>query len=465
MTEVCELSLASIARKIEARAISPVEVLEACLARIDSSEGVINAYVRVLTESARADAKRAENEISNGGWKGPLHGVPVALKDIYDLAGVPTTASSRIRENWIPKNDSAVVTRLKAAGAVIVGKAHTHEFACGAITPTTRNPWDSQCSPGGSSGGSGATVAACGVYMAMGTDTAGSIRIPAALCGAVGLKPTYGRVSCNGVTPLAWSLDHPGPLARMVEDTAISLHALAGYDRRDPGSVAETVPDFRAGFGTDLKGLRVGVPANHFFEHIDKEVAEAVQTVYRQYEALGAELVEVIIPMAEKIGPTVFAILLPEASAYHKDMLRHSAHLYNEDVRMFLEAGELIPATDYIRAQRVRYKIKQSCRTLFEQVDVLVTPSTPTPALPPDTQTVTWDDGYEEPVSEAYARYTMLADVTGLPALSVPCGLTSRGLPIGFQVIGGPLEEGTILHAGAAYQEVTQWHEHHPRPG
>ncbi|MES1948174.1 glutamyl-tRNA(Gln) amidotransferase subunit A [Salinisphaera sp. C84B14] len=462
MNDMLSLSAAELGAKLKARDLSPVDAVEACLERIEATEPKLNAYVRVLADEARAAARQAEQEIAAGDWRGPLHGVPVALKDLYDLANVPTTASSRVREDWTPTTDSAAAERLKQAGAVILGKTHTHEFAYGISTPTTRNPWDTERTPGGSSGGSGATVASAGAFMAMGSDTGGSIRIPAGLCGTVGLKPTFGRVSRAGITSLSWGLDHAGPLTRTVEDAALSLQALAGYDPRDPGSVNEPVPDYLAGLHDGIQGLRVGVPKNYFFDRVDTEIEAAVRQAYEQLQALGAELVEVELPMADQFVPVEFGIMMPEASDYHRDMLREKAELYNDDVRVLLEAGELVPATAYIRAQRVRHLIQQQFSQLYKQVDVIVAPTTTAPAVTAGTESVTWPNGREESLMSAYTRFAVPGNVTGLPAMSVPCGFTENGLPIGFQAIGRPFDESTVLRLGAAYEAATDWHQRRP---
>jgi aspartyl-tRNA(Asn)/glutamyl-tRNA(Gln) amidotransferase subunit A len=298
--------------------------------------------------------------------------------------------------------------------------------------------------------------------MAMGSDTGGSIRIPAGLCGTVGLKPTFGRVSRAGITSLSWGLDHAGPLTRTVEDAATCLQVLAGYDPRDPGSVDEPVPDYSAGLHDGIKGLRVGVPTNYFFDQLDEEVEAAVRKSYEQLEALGAELVDVALPMPEQLGAVEFAILLPEASDYHRQMLRDSAHLYNDDVRVMLEAGEFVPATTYIRAQRVRNLLQQAFRKLYDKVDVIVAPTIAATAVTAGTESITWPDGSEEPLISAYTRFAVPGNVTGLPCLSVPCGFSSEGLPIGFQAIGRPFDEATVLRLGAAYESATEWHQRRP---
>lgn len=462
MNALLHLTLTELAKKLRTREVSASETLDACLAQVRATEGQISAYVRVLEDDARAAAKQAEADIAAGHWKGPLHGVPIAVKDLYDIAGVPTTASSRQREQWIPKQDSAVVARLKAAGAVIVGKTHTHEFAYGAITPNSRNPWDLTRITGGSSGGSAATVAACGAFMAMGTDTGGSIRIPSSICGTAGIKPTFGRVSRAGVTSLSWALDHAGPIARSVEDLAISLQAIAGFDANDRGSLDAPVPDYRQDLHDGIKGLRVGVPVNFFFDRIDPEVASAVRAACKRLEALGAVLVQAEIPMAEQIIPVEFGIMLPEASAYHRQMLRETPERYTEDVRLLLELGELIPATDYIQAQRVRTLMQQAVAHMYEHIDVLVAPTLPIPAALASDQAKTWPDGVAEPLVMAYTRYTSFGDIMGLPTLNLPCGFTQGGLPIGMQIHGRPLDEKTVLRVGFAYEQATDWHTRHP---
>ncbi|MGH8111201.1 MAG: amidase [Rhodanobacteraceae bacterium] len=465
MIETLRLPLTKLAERIRTRKLSPVEITESCLNRITATEGSLNAYVRVMSDAARAAAKRAEAEIAGGVWKGPLHGVPVAIKDLYDIAGVPTTASSRQREHWIPETDSAVVAKLKSAGAVIVGKTHTHEFAYGGITPQTHNPWDVCRSPGGSSGGSAATLATGGAFMATGTDTAGSIRLPAALCGVVGLKATFGRISRFGVTPLSWSLDHAGALTRTAEDAAVCLQLLAGYDARDPDSLAEPLLDLGETLQSDVPGLRIGVPCNYFFDRVDAEVEGAVRGAAETLASLGATLVPVTIPMADDLFSILRTIEMPEASAYHTQMLQQTPELYTDDVRSRLESGMLVPAVRYIHAQRSRTVFKQRLHELFEHVDIILAPSVPVPAGLTGTTSIIWPDGTEERLAVTYIRFTILADVAGVPALTVPCGFTRSGLPIGLQLIGRPLDEATVLRAGVAYERATDWHCRYPPIG
>ena len=457
-----ELSIAEAARQIEERTLSPVELVQSALDRIEQVEGRLNAFVVVTADQALEAARQAEQEIADGGHRGPLHGIPVGIKDLYDVAGLPTTSSSAVRSEYLPTEDSACVARLREAGAVVVGKTHTHEFAYGVLTPTTRNPWDTGRVPGGSSGGSGAAVAAGECLLGMGTDTGGSIRIPASVCGTVGLKPTFGRVPRTEITSLCWSLDHAGPLTRTVRDAALGLQAVAGFDARDPGSAREPVPDFTADLDAGVRGLTLGVPANYFFDDVDPEVESAVREAVGVLEAQGARLREVEIPYADQMMAVEFGVLVPEASAYHQEMLRESGERYTDDVRVFLEAGETVLATQYIRALRVRTLVQQAFRRAFEGIDALLCPTLPAAAAEVGQQTFTFPGGREKAVIDAWVGHSAPGNVTGLPALSVPCGFTSTGLPIGLQVIGRPFDEAGVLRVGQAYESATDWGSRRP---
>jgi aspartyl-tRNA(Asn)/glutamyl-tRNA(Gln) amidotransferase subunit A len=457
-----ELSITEAARQIERRTLSPVELVQSALDRIDQVEDRLNAFVVVTADQALEAARQAEKEIGDGGYRGPLHGIPVGIKDLYDAVGLPTTSSSAVRADHLPTEDSACVARLRDAGAVMVGKTHTHEFAYGVLTPTTRNPWNTGHVPGGSSGGSGAAVAAGECLMGMGTDTGGSIRIPASVCGTVGLKPTYGRVSRSGITSLCWSLDHAGPLTRTVRDAALTLQVIAGFDARDPGSAKEPVPDFTADLDAGVRGLTLGVPTNYFFDDVDPEVESAVRQAIGVLEAQGATLREVEIPYADQMMAVEFGVLVPEASAYHQEMLRESGDRYTDDVRVFLEAGETVLATQYIRALRVRTLVQHAFRRAFEGLDALVCPTLPAAAAEVGQETFTFPGGREKAVIDAWVGHSAPGNVTGLPALSVPCGFTSAGLPIGLQVIGRPFDEAGVLRVGQAYESATDWGTRRP---
>jgi aspartyl-tRNA(Asn)/glutamyl-tRNA(Gln) amidotransferase subunit A len=465
MPSPLDLPLREVSAALRKKTLSPVALTQAALDRIAADEPRLNAYVRLTRDQALAAARQAEREIMDGQWRGELHGVPVAVKDLYDIKGLPTTCSSRVRHDHVARGDSACVERLRAAGAVIVGMTHTHEFAYGIITPTTGNPWNVEHIPGGSSGGSGATVAARGCFMAMGTDTGGSIRIPAALCGTVGLKPTYGRVSRFGIASLSWSLDHAGPLARTVGDCAVSLGVLAGYDPRDPGSADVPVDDYLSTLEAGVSGLRIGVPKNFFFERVEPLVEERVRQAIEELGRAGARLVDVEIPMADMISPVEFGLCLPEAAAYHRETLRTRASLYEPDVLTMLQAGMIVPAVDYIAAQRQRNLIQAAWRGLFEQIDVLIGPSVTAVAPRRGQESITWPDGTVEPTSSVFVRLSAPANVTGLPSISVPCGYGREGLPVAFQVIGRPFDEACILRVARTYERAfARADQEPPRP-
>lgn len=448
-----ELSVADAAEAVRSRRISPVELVDSVLERIEEVEPRLRAFTTVTADHARKAARKAEAEIAGGAPpRGPLHGIPAGLKDLIDVAGVATTASSRVRTGHRAQTDSTVAARLAAAGVAFVGKTHTHEFAYGLTTPQTSNAWSLDRVAGGSSGGSAVAVAAGAATFALGTDTGGSIRVPAALNGIVGLKPTYGLVPRYGVTSLAWSLDHVGPLTRTVEDAALVLAALVGYDPRDPASVAAPVVDHRTGDGTDLTGLRVGVPGNYYFDRVDPGIEASVRRAIGRLEELGARLVDVEIPMTPYIQATQWGLMVPEASAYHERTLRSVPDLYAPDVRVLLEAGELMTAGDYLRAQRARTLMRQAWLEMLEAVDVIAAPTVPLTAVKAGQSTVTWGDAGVESVSDAYVRLSAPANITGVPSLTVPVGRDAAGMPIGMQLMGKPFGEATVLRAGHAYE-------------
>ncbi|MER7939417.1 MULTISPECIES: amidase [unclassified Streptomyces] len=447
-----ELSLTEASRAVRARELSPVELTESVLGRIGAVDGRLGAYVTVVADEARAASARAEREISTSGPRGPLHGIPMALKDLIDVKGMPTTASSDVRAGHVAERDSHVAERLGAAGAVLLGKTHTHEFAYGLTTPQTSNAWDHSRVAGGSSGGSAVAVAAGAATFALGTDTGGSIRVPAALNGVVGLKPTYGLVSRSGVTPLSWSLDHVGPLTRTVQDAALVLAATAGHDPRDPASVSG--PPVGHSGGGDLRGLRVGVPGTYYFDRVSPAVEEAVRRAIGRLSELGAELVEVEIPMARYIQAVQWGLMVPEASAYHERSLRAAPGLYAPDVRILLEAGELTSAGDYLRAQRARTMMRDAWARMFDGIDVLAAPAVPMTAAEAGQDTVEWADGTIEAVSDSYVRLSAPADITGVPALTLPVGHDRAGLPIGMQLMARAFRDATVLRVGRVYEEA-----------
>jgi aspartyl-tRNA(Asn)/glutamyl-tRNA(Gln) amidotransferase subunit A len=458
--------LTELAPLLEGREISPVELAQEALQRIEQYDPQLNSYITVLSEAAVEAARGAEREILDGEYRGPLHGIPLSIKDLFATKGVRTTAGSRVLENWIPDHDATAVERWVEAGAIILGKTNTHEFAYGVTTDNpffgpTRNPWDPEKVPGGSSGGSGAAVAASLCTASLGSDTGGSIRIPSAVCGVVGIKPTYGRVSRNGAIPLAWSIDHVGPLAKSVEDAAILLQALAGPDPRDMASAGEPVPDYRQELTGEVRGLRVGLPEQYFFEHVDPEILAAVRAAIRLLEGLGAEMISVSLSHLDLCSAMEAHITLAEATSYHERHMRTRVEDYGEGVRIDLEAGRYLLATDYVKSQRARTLLKQVFAEAFEKVDVIVSPTLP--AFPPVIGEVYVQSGdIREHVVDAFLRFNIPYNLTGLPAISVPCGFGSNGLPIGLQIAGRAFDEQTVLRLAHAYEARTDWHLRHP---
>ncbi|HEY3597247.1 MAG TPA: amidase [Paraburkholderia sp.] len=450
--------LTALSARIASGDVSPVDVMEALLARIAALDSDVLAY-ECVNPDALAEAARCADEIARGVRRGPLHGVPVAVKDNYLTADMPTTAGSRAPGYTFAREDSAAVARLRAAGAVLIGKTRTHEFAWGTETPPTRNPWDLTRIPGGSSGGSGAALAAGLAYGALGSDTGGSIRIPASLCGVVGLKPTFGRVSRAGIVPHSWSLDHAGPLALSVRDAALLLNVLAGYDARDPGSAAVPVPDFSAAATLDagVAGLRIGVCRNHFFGANERDVEARVEEAIKVLEALGAQIVDFEVPNLQYGLGAIYAIELASSSAYHDRGLQQGATAaMADDVRTLVEVGRMVSASDYLKAEQLRALLIEDFKAVFERVDVVVTPASPVTAWRRGQAAVVTGGVEESPLAASW-RLTYPFNLTGLPALSLPCGFDARGLPVGLQIAGKPFDEATILRVAQAYEGVHRW--------
>lgn len=458
-----ELNILTAGIALRRGELSAVELTRACLTRIDTVDGPVNAYVEVYTEEALTAARQADEEIAGGCDRGPLHGIPIAVKDLFDVEGHATKAGSESRADAKPAtHDAHSVRLLRQGGAVILGKTHTHEFAFGSTTPQTRNPWDLERVPGGSSGGSAAALALDTCLMALGTDTAGSIRMPAALCGVVGLKPTYGRVSKSGIAPLSWSLDHPGPLTRYVADAAACLQVMAGHDAMDVASHRSRVPDYVRGLDDGVAGMTVAVPINHYSENLNPAMHSAYQEALDVLAGLGAAVVSVELPLAATYMGATFAIMMAEASAYHRHLLASHGKQYTQDVRTLLEAGLTLPAVDYVDALRIRGLIQAEWHSILSGADVVVVPTLPTSAALADSRVVQIADGRSEAVMSAYVRLSCPANLTGLPAMSVPCGLDAQGLPLGLQVIGRPFDEATVLRVGSAFEKATTWHRMRP---
>ncbi|HEY1388221.1 MAG TPA: amidase [Ktedonobacterales bacterium] len=455
---------------IRTGALTSEELVTACLRRIAETEPALHACVTVMSDAALAQAREADAAIQAKARVGPLHGLPIALKDLIETRGVLTTAGSRVLDDWIPDRDAAVVTRLAQAGGIALCKTNTHEFAFGTYTPPTRNPWDTARIPGGSSGGSAAALAVGDCPGAFGTDTGGSIRIPAACCGVTGLKPTYGLVSRTGIVPLSWSLDVAGPMARSVADCALLLDALAEYDPSDPDSVDVPLLNYVAALSdarspdVAVRGARIGVPTSYFFHPIDPEIEAAVRAAIAAFVSLGATVVELAMPAAlDDFFGVYRGVQRPEAYTWHSDMgwLTTRADRYTPTVRANLEAGAEISAKEYIHAQQARRAFTTEMLALMEQVDVLLTPTMALPAPLADESDTPLRAGGEI-VPEGNLRCTFPFNMTGQPALSLPCGFTAQGLPIGLQIVGARFGEAPILRLGHAYQRVTSWHTRRP---
>jgi aspartyl-tRNA(Asn)/glutamyl-tRNA(Gln) amidotransferase subunit A len=453
-------SIVAAGAAIRSGHVSPTELVRAELDRIDALDDRLHSYVLVTRDIALEQAGEAERELAAGRDRGPLHGIPLALKDLYATRGIRTTAHSRVLLDWIPDDDATAAVRLREAGAVLLGKQGMSEFAFGGYAhepfPSPRNPWNTDHEPGGSSSGSGSAVAAGLCFGALGSDTGGSIRKPASNCGVVGIKPTYGRVSRRGVIPLAWSLDHAGPLARSVEDVAILLGAIAGHDPLDPTSSAEPVPDYRATLGRGIEGLRLGVPRSWLMElgTIEPDVLAAFDAATEVLAGCGAEIVELDGgPFIAARSPNVI-ILTTECYAYHEPTLRERPDLYGAGVRKRMEEAVFLDAADYLAAQRARTVIRGQVYEILGDVDAILSP---TAARAPEAfARLDPESRFKEP------SFVNPWNLLGLPAISVPCGFSSGGLPIGLQIAAGPFEEPLVLQIAHVYEQSTPWHERHP---
>jgi aspartyl-tRNA(Asn)/glutamyl-tRNA(Gln) amidotransferase subunit A len=464
-TETASTSLAETAALLQSRRLTPLELTESYLRRIERLNPRLNAYVTVTAERARADAQRATEEIAAGNYRGPLHGMPVGLKDLYDTAGIRTAGGAKILFDRVPAADSTVARRLREAGTVLLGKLNTHELAFGVTTDnphfgTTRNPWNPDCIPGGSSGGSGAAIAAGLAAATTGTDTGGSIRIPASLCGCVGLKPTYGRVSKAGVLPLSWLFDHAGPITATVEDAALMLGALAGYDPDDFSTAATPVEHYVAVLRAGVRGLRIGLPRNYFFDRLDDEVRAAVEQAL-VLRGLGADLRPVDVPDFGPVALPAFGVVIAELLEVYGEQFASRPQDFGADVAAILAQGAP-DGVSLAAVLRMTYGLTEAMRRVLTDVDVLVTPTTPVPATPIGQELVAYG-GTQEPLIFALIRCTLPFNLTRLPALSLPCGFTSTGLPIGLQIVGRPFEEGVVLRTGHAYEQATAWHQRRPK--
>ena len=461
-TDLWYLTIQQAGELLRSWKLSPVELTSAFLDRIEVLDGRLHCYITVTRDEALAQARTAEAEILQGGYRGPLHGIPFALKDIYDTAGIRTTAGSRLYMDRVPAEDATTTARLKSAGAILLGKLHTYEFALGGPDfstpfPPARNPWDTDRITGGSSSGSGAGVAAGLCMGALGSCTGGSIRGPASLCGIVGIKATYGRVSRSGVVPLSWSQDHCGPLTRTVEDSALILQAIAGYDPKDPASSTVPVPDYSQALREDVRGLTIGLPRDYFFTpgpEVSAEVVSIVEAGVEALQELGARVEEVTIPSLPYAQAANVVIMLSEAYAFHQKNLKERPQDYGDVVRTWFRVGGLFTAGDYVQAQRWRTVAMEEFAEVLRGVDLLVTPTMPQPAA--------LFEGYDPLFEDLGPNFTSPFNFTGLPAISVPAGFTGDGLPVGMQIGGKPFDEPTVFRAAYSYQQHARWFERRP---
>jgi aspartyl-tRNA(Asn)/glutamyl-tRNA(Gln) amidotransferase subunit A len=467
--DLTELGLREAGERIADGELSPVELVEATLRRIEEVDPELGSYILVTGEQALAAARAAEASIAAGYHLGPLHGTTIALKDLVAVRGEVSSAGSKVLRDFVPAEDATITARLRAAGAIFVGRLNMHEFAYGVTTNNphygpARNPWDTGRTPGGSSGGSGAAVAARLCCGAIGTDTGCSIRLPAAFNGIAGIRPTIGRVSNHGISPLAWTLDTAGPMCRTVEDCAVMLGAIAGFDAKDRQTANVPVPNYGDELERGLEGVRIALIEDFTLTGLQAGVASAVEAAIHELEAGGAQVREV--PMTD-LEPSISALLtvdIAEPAAYHAAWLRERPEEYGDDVRALLEAGELYLATHYIQAQRYRTVLRDQFDDVLRDVDAILTPTVPFTAPPVGATDVTLESGETLDIISAVMRYNALPPLVGLPALSVPCGFADDGLPVGMQLIGRAFDESTLFRIGHGYQRLTAWHLKAPGP-
>lgn len=463
--ELAFLSLEEAARLLRRKETSPIDLVEASLARIERGNASVNAFLTILADSARRQARTAERELRRGTAKSSLHGIPIALKDNFYTRGVRTTAGSKILAEFIPKEDSEVAARLAAAGAILLGKTNMHEFAYGITSENphygpVHNPWALDRISGGSSGGSAAAVATGMSFAAMGTDTGGSIRVPASLCGVVGLKPTFGLVSVAGTIPLAPSFDHAGPLARSVADACILLEAIAG---KFPRGTAR--PEYRTLRRNRPRRIRIGWPKSYYFERLDPDVRRLVERAAQALAtALNARVVEVPLTRLTNAVESATSVIVAEASYFHESQGYFPARAagYGDDVRGHLEWGAKLPAVDYMRGLAAKQVVESEFDAAFEKVDVIVAPATPIPAPRIGDTEIRVEKERETTIRSELLRMTRPANISGHPAISVPCGFTQAGLPVGLQLIGAKWAEAKLLSIAQAYEDATEWHARHP---
>ena len=460
--------MADLAGMVSGGDISPVELTQSYLDRIDALAGKLGAFITVMESQALESARRAERAIQAGDYIGPLHGIPVAIKDIIHTRGLLTSAGSKVLADNVTDDDSTIVERLDDAGAVLLGKANLSEFAIGGTVDhpfgTPRNPWNLDHTPGGSSSGSAVAVAAGLCGGALGSDTGGSIRGPSSFCGIVGIRPTYGRVTRHGVVPMCWSMDTIGPMTRTVRDCALMLRAIAGRDARDPSSSPEPVPAYADSLDAGVRGLRIGLPREMFdFDGLDAEVHQSVSKAVGVLEELGAPSDEVSIPSSVSSGAAFIATADADAAEFHREWLKTRGDDYDWSTRTRLESASLTPAGAYIKAQRIRTLVRRELLDALDRFDCLILP-TGVSTAPRIADSTGQPGGYYQGRRDlGRRRYTSPAALAGLPALSVPCGFSASGLPIGLQIVGRPFDEALLFRVGHAYEQATEWHTRTPR--
>ena len=453
------LSVCELGRLIRERELSPLDVVNAFFNRIEAYEEHVNSFICLLKESAFKQAKQAEKEIGDGQWKGPLHGIPYAVKDIFDVAGTPTTAGSAVWKDYVPTKDATVVRNLNHSGAILVGKLNMHELAFGIASRNPhfgniKNPWDLSSSCGGSSGGSAAALSAGFVPLTLGSDTGGSIRIPSSKCGVVGLKPTYGLVSTEGVLPLAWSLDHVGPMGKNVDDVAITLSVIAPPIQSEPGRGLVVPANYHESLKKDLNGLVVGIPYTFFFENLREDVKSTVLKAVSNLEVLGAKILEIEIPDIIAADLAAFTILFSEAAACLEYHVRKHPQKLGAEVLENVKLGLTIPATRYIQAKRIRNKVVQDMKKIFSEVDIIAVPATSVDTFPIEAREVEISEDLVVDVRTAATRNMRFFNLAGNPVLGVPCGFSKNNLPVGMQLVGDYFGERKLLEVGSVYQNA-----------
>jgi aspartyl-tRNA(Asn)/glutamyl-tRNA(Gln) amidotransferase subunit A len=460
--ELTSLNITEASALIASKEISPRELVQAHLDRIETLNPHLNAYLTVTAETAMQEARLAEAAILRGEPGSMLRGIPLALKDLCETKGVCTTAGSLFFTGYLPAADALVVERLRQAGAVLLGKLNMHEIALGVTSENphfgrVKNPWQPDCISGGSSGGSAAALAAGMCMGSLGSDTGGSIRIPASLCGIVGLKPTYGRVSLRGVIPLSWNLDHAGPMARNVRDVALLLQAIAGYDPLDPASFNTPVDDYLDRLGDGVRNWKIGLASGEYFSEGEPDVLEAAQVAGRLFESLGVKVREVDLPEARQAAANNVLLVQSDAAAFHQERLKAQPELFGSDVLKRLQTGAAFTSTEYALARRAQAELRRRFESLFQEIDILLTPTTPI------TAPAAGADAIER--ARLLTRYTAPFNLTGLPAVSIPCGFSKEGLPIGLQLVAAPWAEARLLCAAYAFEQAAGWYKKQPNLG